>query len=136
MSGPRVSAVDVMALAHEELSDASRWYRWSRGLQVLTFIASVASVFADSRYAYYPALFALISQGVSWTLRIRASGQQALGDEGRMRGLLLDALGATTEYIDLADLVNRIGPDVRMRASFSRAQFALNLVRGSVTCKM
>lgn len=119
MSVSRVSSVDVMALAHEELSDASRWYHWSRGLQVLTFIASVASVFAPSKYTYYPALFALISQGVSWALRIRASGQQSLGDEGRMRGLLLDALGATTEYIDLADLVNRIGPDVRMRASRS-----------------
>jgi hypothetical protein len=33
-----------------------------------------------------------------------------------MRGLLLDALGSTTEHIDLADLVNRISSDARARA--------------------
>jgi hypothetical protein len=36
-----------------------------------------------------------------------------------MRGLLLDALGATTEHIDLADLVNRIGPEAQARATRS-----------------
>lgn len=119
MSSSRMSAVEVMALAHEELADASRGYRWSRWLQVATFTSSVISIFVSSHYAYYPALFALISQGASWSLRIRASSQQSLGDEGRMRGLLLDALGPTTEYIDLADLVNHIGSGARARAAES-----------------
>lgn len=116
MSSSRLSAVDVMALAHEELAEASRRYRWSRQLQVITFAASVVSIFVSSQYAYYAALVALISQGLSWTLRIHANGQQSIGDEGRMRGLLLDALGATTERIDLANLVNRISSDARARA--------------------
>jgi hypothetical protein len=116
VSGSRLSAVDVMALAHEELAEASRGYLRSRQLQVVTFTASVVSIFVSSQYAYYPALFALISQGVSWTLRIHASSQQSIGDEGRMRGLLLDALGPTTEHIDLADLVNRISSDAQARA--------------------
>lgn len=116
MSSSRLSAVDVMALAHEELAEASRGYRWSRQLQVVTFAASVISIFVSGQYAYYSALVALISQSLSWTLRIHASGQQSIGDEGRMRGLLLDALGATTEHIDLANLVNRISSDARARA--------------------
>lgn len=116
MTSSRLSAVDVLALAHEELAEASRGYRRSRQLQVVTFVASAVSIFVYSQYAYYPALVALISQGLSWTLRIRASRQQSIGDEGRMRGLLLDALGSTTEHIDLADLVNRISPDARARA--------------------
>lgn len=116
MNSFRSSSVDVMALAHEELTEASQGYRRSRQLQVVTFAASVASIFVSSQYAYYPALIALISQGLSWTFRVHASHQQSIGDEGRMRGLLIDALGSTTEHIDLADLVNRISPDARARA--------------------
>jgi hypothetical protein len=82
----------------------------------MTFIASVASIFVSSQYAYYAALCALITQGASWALRVHSGRQQSVGDEGRMRGLLLDALGSTTEHIDLADLVNRISSDARERA--------------------
>jgi hypothetical protein len=116
VNSSRLSAVDVIALAHEELAEAARRYRWSRQLQIATFAASIVSIFVSSQFAYYPALVALISQGLSWTLRIRASSQQSTGDEGRMRGLLLDALGETTEYIDLANWVNSISEDVRARA--------------------
>jgi len=108
-----------MALAHEELAEASCGYRRSRQLQVVTFATSVASIFISGQYAYYPALVALISQGLSWTLRARAGHQQSTGDEGRMRGLLLDALGPTTEHIDLANLVNRISSGARARATES-----------------
>jgi hypothetical protein len=119
VSSSRLSAVDVIALAHEELTEASRGYQRSRQLQIATFAASIASIFASSRYAYWLALFALISQGASWILRSRASDHQSIGEEGRMRGLLLDALGSTTEHIDLADLVNRISSDARARATGS-----------------
>jgi hypothetical protein len=116
VSNSQVSAVDMMALAHEKLADASHGYHLSRILQIATFIASIVSVFVSSKYAYYPALLALMSQGAAWALRIRASSQQSVGDEARMRGLLLDAIGSTTEHIDLADLVHRIGSEARARA--------------------
>jgi hypothetical protein len=113
------SAIEVIALAHEELADASKWYRWSRRLQIVTFLASVVSIFISGPYAYYPAFAALASQSLSWFIRFRASNLQSIGDEGRMRGLLLDALGPTTEQIDLADLVNQISPNARIRAARS-----------------
>lgn len=116
MSGSRLSAGDCLALAHEELAEASRMYRWSRQLQIVTFAVSVTSIFVSSNYAYWVAFLALISQSISWAFRIRASGQQSTGDEARMRGLLLDALGSTTEPIDLADLLNRMSSHVRARA--------------------
>lgn len=119
MRSSQFSAIDFMALAHEELAEASRGYRWSRILQVVTFAASVISIFVLTPYAYYPALAALASQGLSWLFRLHARSLQSIGDQARMRGLLLDALGPTTEHIDLADLVHNIGSDARIRAAKS-----------------
>jgi hypothetical protein len=50
-------------------------------------------------------------------MRTRAGKQQSTGNEGRMRGLLIDALGSTSEHIDLADLVHRLTPRTRERAT-------------------
>jgi len=52
-------------------------------------------------------------------MRLQAGRQQALGDEGRMRGLLIDALGSTTEHIDLANLVQQVTPRARGRMAQS-----------------
>jgi hypothetical protein len=116
VTSSRLSASEWLALAHEELAESSRMYRMSRQLQIVTFAVSVTSVFVPSRFAYWVALLALVSQGLSWVLRIRANDQQSVGDEVRMRGLLLDALGPTAEGIDLADLLNRISSRARERA--------------------
>ena len=134
MSNSRPSSVKVVALAHEELAEASRGFRWSRVLQIVTFTSSVVSIFATSRFAYYPAVLALGSQGLSWALRIQASNHQSIGEEGRMRGLLLDALGQTTEYIDLADWENSVGANAQRRAeqSVDPNYFASNSHEGVV----
>lgn len=119
MTASQLSAADVIALANEELTAAADGYRRSRQLQVLTFTASIISIFISNQYAYLAVVVALVSQATSWGLRFRAGRQRAVGDEGRMRGLLIDALGSTTEHIDLANLVHRITPRARSRLSRS-----------------
>lgn len=116
MNPSRLSPAEVIALANEELAESSIGYRRSRRLQLITFAISVASIFISNRYAYIGAVGALVVQGLSWWMRLRAGRQQALGDEGRMRGLLIDALGSTTEQIDLTNLINRATPRARTRA--------------------
>jgi hypothetical protein len=117
VTSSQLSPVEVIALANEKLTEAANSYKRSRLLQILTFAASVGAIFASGNYAYLAALAALTAQGAAWGMRIRASGQQALGDEGRMRGLLIDALGPTSEHIDLTNLIHRAAPRSGERAA-------------------
>jgi PAS domain-containing protein len=109
---------DIMALAHEELAYSEANYRRSRWLQVLTFPLTVAAIFAtSSQYAYLFALGTLLVQVSSWDLRLFAGRLQAAGDEARMRGLLIDALGSNHEKLDLVDLRHRISTRARRKAT-------------------
>lgn len=119
-------------MANEELTSAADSYRHSRQLQILTFAVSVGAIFISGKYAYLAVLAALITQSSSWGMRIHAGRQQAAGDEGRMRGLLIDALGSTTEYIDLTNLIHRLTPHARERvaSSVDNAYFASKAPHG------
>lgn len=119
MSNSRLSSLEVISLANEELASAANSYRLSRQLQILTFVASIASILISNPFTYIPVLAALVAQLSSWGVRLRASRHHAIGDEGRMRGLLLDAIGSTSERIDLANWLSRIDPGAQERATKS-----------------
>jgi hypothetical protein len=111
-----MSSLEIISVANEELAAAASGYRLSRRLQILTFILSVTSIFISNTYTYIPALVALIVQLTAWAVRLRAGRNHAIGDEGRRRGLLLNAFGPTSERIDLTNWLNRISPDTQDRA--------------------
>src|ERR1035441_8947502 len=107
-----MSSLEIISVANEELAAAASGYRLSRRLQILTFILSVTSIFISNTYTYIPALVALIVQLTAWAVRLRAGRNHAIGDEGRRRGLLLNAFGPTSERIDLTNWLNRISPEI------------------------
>jgi PAS domain-containing protein len=119
VSSSPASSINIMALAHEELANSERAYRHSRQLQILTFIFSVTSIFTTLPYTYLFALGTLFVQVAAWRRRAHARSLQAVGDEGRMRGLLIDALGSTNEGLDLTNLLQRFSETARDRASRS-----------------
>ncbi|MER5253717.1 MULTISPECIES: hypothetical protein [unclassified Streptomyces] len=110
MTSSQVSSHEIIALANAQLEKAARGYRASRWLQVATFILSVTSVFITSPLTYIPALIALGVQVSSWITRNRAAKCHSAGEEGRIRGLLLDALGTVEERVDLSNWFGRVTP--------------------------
>lgn len=106
----------MIALANVELSSSARIYNLSRQLQIVTFAFSVGSILISNPYTYIPALLALATQVSSWRCRHWAGQRHGHGEEGRMRGLLLDALGSTSEKIDLANWLNQISDKTRRSA--------------------
>lgn len=113
------SAAEIIALGNAELGRASSLYRGGRLLQILTFAASIAAIFASGISTYFLALVALVSQSSSWATRYRARLLQSVGDEARSRGLLLDALDTSTEPVDMAILLNRFSSKARLEAAGS-----------------
>lgn len=110
MSNSQLSSSEIIALANNQLEKAGDSYRTSRWLQVTTFSLSLASIFIANPYTYIPALFALGVQTYSWSVRRRAGNRHNEGEEGRTRGLLLDALGAAEERVDLNNWLIRVYP--------------------------
>ncbi|MEU0726241.1 hypothetical protein [Streptomyces sp. NPDC006140] len=110
MTSSQASSHEIIALANAQLEKAAKGYRASRWLQVATFTLSVISVFITSPLAYIPALIALGVQVSSWVTRNKAAKCHSAGEEGRIRGLLLDALGAVEERVDLSNWFGRVTP--------------------------
>ncbi|GAA0322893.1 hypothetical protein GCM10009540_48240 [Streptomyces turgidiscabies] len=75
-----------------------------------TFLLSVLSIFIANPYTYIPALLALGVQVYVWSVRRGAGNRHNEGEEGRTRGLLLDALGAAEERVDLNNWLIRVWP--------------------------
>jgi hypothetical protein len=99
---------------------------------VVTFAASIASVLIPNPYTYIPAVLALGAQLSSWSIRLRAGRQHSIGEDGRMRGLLLNAIGSPGERIELANWLSRIDPAILERApkSVDTSYFASNAPTG------
>ncbi|WP_162602208.1 hypothetical protein [Streptomyces sp. CS207] len=110
MTSSQASSHEIIALANAQLEKAAKGYRASRWLQLATFALSVTSVFITSPLTYIPALIALGVQVSSWIARNRAAKCHSAGEEGRIRGLLLDALGTVDERIDLSNWFGRVTP--------------------------
>ncbi|MFR0356910.1 hypothetical protein [Streptomyces sediminimaris] len=110
MTSSQASPHEIIALANAQLEKAAKGYRRSRWLQVVTFALSIGSIFVTSPLAYIPALIALGVQISSWVARNKAAKCHSAGEEGRIRGLLLDALGAVDERVDLSNWFDRVTP--------------------------
>lgn len=110
MTSSQASSHEIIALANAQLEKAAKGYRASRWLQVATFSLGVISVFVGSPLTYIPALIALGVQISSWVARNRAAKCHSAGEEGRIRGLLLDALGTVGEKVDLSNWFGRVTP--------------------------
>lgn len=110
MRNSQLSSSEIIALANSRLEKAGDLYRRSRWLQVATFLFSVASIFIANPYTYIPALLALGVQIYSWSVRRSAGSRHNEGEEGRTRGLLLDALGSAEERVDLNNWLIRVSP--------------------------
>ncbi|MBD9729109.1 hypothetical protein PV755_38015 [Streptomyces caniscabiei] len=110
MTSSQASSHEIIALANAQLEKAAKGYKASRWLQVATFVLSVTSVFITNPLTYIPALIALGVQVSSWVTRNRAAKCHSAGEEGRIRGLLLDALGTIEERVDLNNWFGRVTP--------------------------
>jgi hypothetical protein len=106
---------ELTAIAHEQLKTAAQAYRVGRWFQVTTLIAGIAAMFAP-RFAFFLAFAAFVCQLITMHFRHQGQQKQAVGDEIRRRALLLDALGPFDQAFDLAELLRRVGDDVRSRA--------------------
>lgn len=101
---------EVIGLANDQLEKAARWYKLSRRLPIATFTLSTISIFITNPYTYIPAALALLVQMCSWSFRDKAAKCHSNGEEGRTRGLLHDALGATGEHLELNKWLSRVAP--------------------------
>ncbi|MEU9082306.1 hypothetical protein [Streptomyces sp. NPDC048357] len=110
MTNSQPSSSEIIALANSQLEKAGAGFRRSRWLQVATFTLSVISIFISTAWTYIPAVLALGIQVFSWVTRNKAAKCHGAGEEGRMRGLLLDALGSTEERVDLNNWFSRVTP--------------------------
>ncbi|UBU13485.1 hypothetical protein [Nonomuraea gerenzanensis] len=119
MSSSPLSSAEIISIANAELTKASKGYSLSRHLQLATFVLGVGSILIPNTYTYIPALLALITQMSSWIYRHKAGQLHGVGDEGRMRGLLLDALGPTSEKLDLSNWLSRVSEKSREKAKSS-----------------
>ncbi|WP_327109012.1 hypothetical protein [Nonomuraea glycinis] len=119
MSSSPLLSTEIISIANAELTRASKGYRLSRQLQLATFVLGVSSILIPNTYTYIPALLALITQVTSWISRHKAGQLHGVGDEGRMRGLLLDALGRSSEKLDLSNWLSRVSEKSRGTAKSS-----------------
>lgn len=110
------SSLEVIGLADGQLEKAAEWYKWSRRLPIATFFLSTVSIFIANPYTYIPALLALGVQVCSWIFRDKAGRFHSNGEEGRMRGLSLNALGSTEERLELNKWLSRVKPSTAQQA--------------------
>lgn len=108
MTGSHASPLEIIALGNAELAEASRWFGLSRRMQSVPIVAGVVAVFVSDTASYLGAVVAALAQACVWLSRRHASNLQSTGDEARRRGLLLDALGPTTEPMDIALLLSHL----------------------------
>ncbi len=97
----------LLALSRAEQEVAKRAFSASRFAHVATLAISVVTLFVTGEGAYYLALAALAAELVAWALRLRGERLHALGEEGRRRALLADALGRPEAALALRDLRSR-----------------------------
>ncbi|MFD9705079.1 hypothetical protein [Lentzea sp. NPDC059081] len=114
MSEPTGPA-ELHAIAHSQLGDAYRLYRFGRYLPGAALAVGVLVMFFP-KIAYLGAVAALIIQGAIWYTRQTAQQKQAVGDEIRRRALLSDALGQFDQAFDLAELLGKVSDEVREHA--------------------
>ena len=110
MPSSPISPAEIIGLANNQLKRAAVGYRKSRRLQIVTLVLGLASIFIGNSYAYIPALMAFCVQIYAWIVRNQAAQSHSLGEEGRTRGLLLDAIGSTGERVDLSNWYSRASP--------------------------
>jgi hypothetical protein len=108
VSSSPASSEYVLGVAHAELGIAEKQYGRSRQIQALALLIGIASIFVDEKISYTATVLMALLQLASWLLRRAAAKRQSVGDNGRMRGLLLDALGSTTEHLDFTDFLQDV----------------------------
>ena len=95
----------LLELATAEQANAKRiLYRWIPLCQAIAVCLTLGALFVSLPSAYFLALGVLALQVAVWSLRSSAASKHRHAEEARRRALLIDALGADPERLDVANI--------------------------------
>lgn len=84
------TSIELMAISHEQLEDATQAYRRASYVQICALAVGGAAIFVNFQYSLALAIVVLALQGASFYMRSTGQRKQRIGDEIRRRGLIRD----------------------------------------------
>jgi hypothetical protein len=115
------TSIELMAISHEQLEDATQVYRRASYVQICALVVGGAAIFVNFQYSLALAIVVLALQGVSFYMRSTGQRKQRIGDEIRRRGLIMDALPEANQAHEMSELMRHLSDDIRRKATAAAA---------------